>query len=289
MVALRNADSPRSLHFFATRPPDLPFQRAQRGFSRLPAAGAAGTEERALVALSLRVLDLALFSACLWEALAELEITSAEQLVRRVGDVDRIVEARSGRQIESLVQSALAALTPAVREQMQTDLEPSIKPPPMEEIARFVHAIVVLCPIAAIEEAAKSAGMIGEGHLCRENWSRLRAWLARNDPRGDARLRVLGDAYARGALTASEVGAVLGLPQLDVVALLESHGYCRDVDTIRLDDAKRSDALAALRRDRQHREGQPAADDQHARRDVVASSRIERVDVQQWMTPAIES
>jgi hypothetical protein len=289
MVALRTAAAPRSHHFFATRPPELPLQRAQLRFARLPSAAPTAAQERALVDYSLRILDLALFSACLWEALIELEIGTAEQLVRRVGEVDRIVEARSGREIGALVGSALEALTPANRKQMQAELTPSIEPPPVEEIARFVHAVVVLCPIVKIEEAAKSGGLLEKGHLCRESWSRLRAWLARNDPRADTRLRVLGDAYARGALTASEVGAVLGLTQPDAVGLLQSHGHCRDVDTIRLDDAKRSDALAALRGDRQLREGQPRADDQHARRDVVASSRIERVDVQKWMTPAIES
>lgn len=103
-------------------------------------------------------------------------------------------------------------------------------------------------------------------------------------PRGEQFNRI-GDAYRRGLLSVSDVADAFGVTPPDAVVLLEQHGFCRDIETIRLSEGERARILQRLRADRLARNGQPRPDPVRVARDVIASERIEGVDARRWINP----
>ncbi len=92
-----------------------------------------------------------------------------------------------------------------------------------------------------------------------------------------------GRAYADGHASVDEVAAMLDLNVPDVIALLEEHGFRRSVDGLRLTAEARRERLRRIRADRVAREGHPVLSPAYVVRDVIASQRIEGVDVRPWL------
>lgn len=154
----------------------------------------------------------------------------------------------------------------------------------LEAVVRALSAGLESCPIHRLEQLAASQGFETLGHRCRVAYDAIRAFLQRNDPRQKAQLSVIGPHYVDGALSISDASTLLNMHPVDVVALLESEGYRRNLDQIRLDAATRNDLYAQIREDRLRRGGKPMPTRESTARNVVASERIEGVDARRWIT-----
>ena len=112
---------------------------------------------------------------------------------------------------------------------------------------------------------------------------RLRRFLRGNDPYLDERIARVGREYAKGTFGIAEAATILELDISDAVALFEEHGYARTLDTMTLSPSERQSAFSRIRRDRQHRTGQPELAFDLVVRDVVATQRIEGIDARPWI------
>jgi hypothetical protein len=81
-----------------------------------------------------------------------------------------------------------------------------------------------------------------------------------------------------------EIALLMDSEVTDAVALLENHGYSRAIGAIVLSSDDRQNAVARIRDERQRRASEwPLLSRKAVRDDVVASERIEGIDVRQWI------
>lgn len=183
---------------------------------------------------------------------------------------------------------AMYGLDPvAVADAVRSYLDPGPRTTPvllsLEAVVRTLKAGLEACPIHHLERLAALRGLETLGHRCRVAYDGIRAFLLRNDPRQKAQLSVVGPLYVEGTMSISDVATLLEMHPVDVVALLESHGFRRNLEQIRLDAATRDDIYARIREDRLRRGGKPSPTRESTARNVVASERIEGVDARRWI------
>ncbi len=155
------------------------------------------------------------------------------------------------------------------------------------ESARF---IIESCPIGRLRLLARNEGLHALEHELQTAHARAKAGLIRLTGCESPRLALSGRLYSEGHLTAQGVAALLDVPVQDALALLETHGYSRSVEAIRLSDEDRVASLARLREVRvRGRARDAAAETEFIARQVIASNRIEGIDsrstTSRWITP----
>jgi hypothetical protein len=156
-------------------------------------------------------------------------------------------------------------------------------PPPFDDFVRATKTMLAACPIEKIDTNAIAVGQQEWGHRTRMAYDALKAFVRRHDPRFGRFLRDVGRLYADARLSLEEAAGLLGQGPSDAIALLEEHGYCRRADREILTGAERDEKLAAIRRDRLSRDGQPQGSRESVFRDTVASCRIENLDARRWL------
>ncbi|HVZ34858.1 MAG TPA: hypothetical protein VG963_20665 [Polyangiaceae bacterium] len=228
-----------------------------------------------LLSQSVAVLELTLVSACLFEAARHLGITTGSELGKYASEL--LAEAKAMSCLDPL-----AVVSEHVGDRSQAaPLDFAL--PPTALVVNAVRATVAACPIARLEILAAQFGSPALGHRCRVAFDALRAFLMRQDPETQQRMRAVGHAYTQGAIGISQASEMLGMTVPDLVASFEKLGYARSLDTIRLGSQRREEVLAAMRTERQKRNGAPTADLERAARHTLASERIELVDARQWI------
>jgi len=151
-------------------------------------------------------------------------------------------------------------------------------------IVRAMRSILEACPIDDLESLAAIHGIEDWGHRCRVAYDRIHAFVLRNDPEEEEKLRIVGRGFALGELELREVASLLNLHPVDAIALLESRGFARSLSVIRLPADQRIERLNALRSQRMAKKSDPP---RFARetiaRDVIASERMEGIDARAWI------
>lgn len=100
-----------------------------------------------------------------------------------------------------------------------------------------------------------------------------------------ARLADVTKAMPSDLFDIRRVALTLQVAIPDAVHILEAANFARTTDAIRMDPIARNLKLAAMRNDRLIRGGRPAFSEAYVLRDVIASERIESVDVREWLAP----
>lgn len=96
---------------------------------------------------------------------------------------------------------------------------------------------------------------------------------------------LIGQAYASGALSLTQVTTILGVSPSDAVFELEARGHYRSREALAMSRSEEDELVDALRRDREERGGEPDYSEAHVIRDAIASERIEGVDARRWLGP----
>jgi len=156
--------------------------------------------------------------------------------------------------------------------------------PSLAFVLREVRSALTSCPIADIESMAREHDLAARAHECRLAYDGLRAFVRRVDPELQARVRIVGEVYQLGAMSTEQVAIVLECSPADAAAELEAHGYARPLEVIRLEEPRRAQLLAAIRRQRQNdpRAWRSPTEDETARH-AIASERIEGIDARRWL------
>jgi len=152
-----------------------------------------------------------------------------------------------------------------------------------ESLVRAVRSLLEVCPIHDLVRIGEAVNRQDLGHRCRLSYDWLQAFARRNASQDNAARHVAGRLYAEGTLSLDEAASLLLLPQWDVVAWFEEHGYARDLDVIRLQETERASRLDRVRSNRLKRGGQPVVDLALVAKEVVATQRIEDVDARPWV------
>ncbi len=245
---------------------------------RVEAQSQPGREEATdILRSSALVLELLCVSACILEVLRELKTDSLERSGRPSRYFIDRVKGISGLDIVAVVRDARAHL------QFPDKAEAPSQPPSVRLFARFVRSVLDLCPIADLEGLGTHLAMETWGHRCRRAFEALRAFVIRNDEAEQSRLRIVAREFGEAGLSVDDVGLLLGVPGPDAIALLEAHGYIRPLKDISLTNDERSQHLVKIRDDRLRRKGKPEFSPESARRDVLASERIEGIDARKWV------
>ncbi len=147
-----------------------------------------------------------------------------------------------------------------------------------------LRALLEVCPIEKIEDIGSRTELEPLAHRCRIAFDGIKAFVLRHDARQQAQVRVVGEAYARGAISLAESATLLGVHEVDATAILEELGFARTLDAIRLPEADRQAIFDRMRADRVLRAGQPESNAEGVNREVIASERIEGIDARRWIS-----
>jgi hypothetical protein len=271
--------------------PDYPFQayiyeeaRLRINYLRidLPETDFKLIKPNDLLVRSAVFLELFLVGACLHEALLDHQLTphvANRQALRRAL---RAVQEISGLDAIQVFREAQRHFHPELPDVPPGRLQ-------MEAVVRAMKSLLAACPIDALEHLASELGLEVEGHRCRVAYDGIQAFVLRSDPQEQQRIRILGRQYANGSITLQQISQLLSLHPVDAIALLESRGFSRPIDVVRLSDADRQLQLDALRKARfAHRDTRAPISVERVARDVIASERIESVDARRWIPRPIQ-
>ena len=226
---------------------------------------------RELVELSVLPLEVTAIAACTVELAHEIGVsTFAEALTP---DNQQIIERRARLPL-SVLSEHVEALQSAGLDEPETATMP-----PLTVLLRQAEAVVTVCPISDIEQAAELVDLEAQGHRCRVAYDALRALLRRQ--KNWDRTHTLGELYAGRQVSLSDCARILRMSPEDTVAEFERRGLWREAKV--LADAERQQMLAAIRQDRLVRAGRAEPDRERARRSTVASERIEGIDAREWL------
>ncbi len=234
--------------------------------------------------VSAQILELNLALCVFAEAAAELGILRGDEIARRVKEIAAKAHEVTGWDPLALLAESWRAVS-GVAHSGHISHEGACEA--FEQLLpvmlRSVDSTVRVCPIDAIVMLARASGRDELAHRCRVAFDALIAFLRRHDSKLRALEKIVGRAYTTGDATLGEAAAALGLSVPDCVAFLEEHGYRRTPAVVKLADEERTAILRRIRADRRRRGGQPAPSPELARRDVIASQRIEGVDARPWL------
>ena len=228
-------------------------------------------DEVELLRSSAVILELFVMAGC------ALEVTEEElgPMPESADELFRHLKAQTGIDPERTLREAQSVL-----------VLPEGPPAPAPDLAGFVRtasAVLELCPVDGLEALAATHGLQDLGHRTRIAYDALRAFVQRRDPRQLHQAKIIGNRYMEGALSLMDAAALLDMPRTDAVHLLETLGYSRPIEAIRLTPEERSEMLVRIRRDRLVREGNVEYSSELIDRTVIASERLEGVDVRGWM------
>lgn len=235
-------------------------------------------EDKELVQNSARFLELFLVAVCFAEVMGDT--ASALPGVPMLRDWLRRTADLTGLDPKEVAREALIHL-PGFAELTAT-AEPSA-PVSFSALVRASRSLLEACPIDGLERMAAARGLESWGHRCRLAYDGIQAFVLRSDPREHSRLRIVGEQFTRGLLSLAEIETLLSLDRVDVLQLLQSHGYQRPLAQLELSPQERADRLAAMRRDRLARAGNFEFTHEDVARDVIASERLEGVDARRWI------
>jgi len=234
-------------------------------------------EADATVRVSAHFLELFWAAACAHEVLVELGTTDFATSNQPPQFFTDRVKQITGLDVVALVKDPQ---TVALLKQLPAPPAATVSLP---DVMAAVRTVLAACPISRIEQHARTRGLEKWGHRCRVAYDGLEALVLRNDPQERDRVGIIGKQFASGALSIREVATLLRVHVVDAVALLESHGYTRSKEQLALPDAARATFYSAMREDRVRRGGKFEPSSEQIARDVVASERIEGVDVRSWI------
>jgi hypothetical protein len=229
------------------------------------------------------ILELMVLGVCVYEALHDEGVTTVEDAMRKGIDLARSAEDRCGLAVEDLANDVIHYLPIQV---LESDMRLESISVPL--LVRMLRSSLGLCPIRDIERIGVAHGQERWAHRARVAYDALRAFLLRNDPQSRQQLRLVGRKYSEGVLTVDEVATLLSLDAEDVGFFLDTHGYARSLDRVRLPDDEREQILNAARADRLRRGGRPMLAPDLVARDTIASERIEEVDARQWIPKTVQ-
>ena len=255
-------------------PTNLPFDAAQDAFFQHRQFTARADEHEQSRAEAAQMLRL---SAVLLEvfALAGCLIEDRRRAApKEGGDALERVRAQCGIEPQRTIEEAVEFFGPPGNVSRE---------PPFETLLRTIGAAIELCPVDDLQEAAAHLGMQDVGHRIRVAHNALKAFTLRNDPRYQRQLEVLGPKYMMGTLSIPEIAEILSVSTSDAVHLLEQLGYARPLDRLRLTPEERSRLLRRVKEDRFSREGALAYSEEDVARSVIASERLEGIDVRSWI------
>jgi hypothetical protein len=250
----------------------------RRQFSRLLVEQSAIEEQGLEIETSVVACEWLVALAAINEAAHELGVKTIAGAIARVDEI----MALASRIAHLDATAAFFKVHVPTRKPVHASQAPAA---PMSVVARGIESAVVLCPIQAIEALALQLGREADAHNCRVRFEWLKAFVHRHGPERDGALLIAGRAYAEGRLSACEVASLLEVRPSDAIAMLEKHGFCRTAGMHLLADAQRSAIFAKMREDRLARGGSPRPSKSLVKRDVIASERIEGVDVRSWVDP----
>lgn len=231
------------------------------------------------VRVSAHFLELFWAAACAHEVLAELgaaDFASSNQPAQYFAER---VEQVTGLDVVALVNDPR---TVALLKDLPTPAPATVS---VTDVMAAVQTVLAACPISRIEQHARVRGLEKWGHRCRVAYDGLQSLVLRNDPAARDRVGIIGRQFVSGALSILEVATLLSIHTVDAVALLETHGYTRSRERLALSEPVRAQFFSAIRDDRVRRDGTFEPTSEQIARDVVASERIEGVDVRSWIKP----
>lgn len=241
-----------------------------------PTAARPVQADRDMVRRSAHFLELVAVSACTVEALIESPPGDHPgpayfaQLASRVQQVSGLDPAEATREAIDALGAPSA------------DVELA-QPPELHAIIRPIRSFVEAVPIELLEQFGHTYHVQEWSFRCRVAFDAIWAFLFRNDTKERSRLTTVGIAYASGKIAIDAAASLLGVGPSEAIAVLETAGFRRTIDVIRLSPTERTERLAGIRRDRHERAGMPRPSDAAIARDVVASQRIEGIDARRWV------
>lgn len=150
-------------------------------------------------------------------------------------------------------------------------------------VSRRLGALDLDAMVSLSHQVSADLGVPERGH---ELWSladRLSSAVLRLQSELGDRFAEAVRLYRRGQIEVSEIARLLGWPPEKVAFEFERLGVARTLDAIRLTPAARAERLAQIARTR----GRPSAS--LARRDAIASQRIEGIDARAHLPASDES
>jgi hypothetical protein len=238
---------------------------------------ASDTEARELLEKSVAWLELFFISALVWDFINQERIESLPDLKARARNMGEHIRASfpDFELAEQGIRAVLDDLRPA---------EPSIWPShDWPQIIRSFDAILAEFPMDSLNNLCKQVDEPALGHRARNAYDALRAFVRRNDPGCAEVMRIVGDQYRRGHIGLRDAARLLGMSSSDAVFELESGGFGRAAEAIRLSDDARTAIYSRLRERRLQYQGPSAIDNDLVERDAIASERIESVDARSWI------
>ena len=229
---------------------------------------------------SAKLLELFVAVSGFVEAADDLGVLDASQADHETfGKIRERAQTLSGFDPVSIV----AANLDLVREQLSEATPPPSGTDFMKPalLRGGVRSFLEICPISKLLDLGETFGQEELGFRCRRAYDALEGFMRRHDPSIKNLDRIVGSAYSAGGATAQEAAATLGLSVSDCVAFLESHGYGRSPEVIRLSDEGRGRLLGNIRKARRRGPRKPSRD--WVKRDVIASQRIESVDARPYL------
>lgn len=230
-----------------------------------------------MLASVVRFLDLLTLGLIGFEAAQEIGAKTVAECEARRGEWERIMRALFGPELAAAIETL-----PAVG---KTRIDPSTIRieewfSKLRDVARLATPAI---PVNELEREAHNLGLESLAFRMRRAHDRLTAFLQRNSETPDHILTIAGRAFAEGRLTVDEVASLLGTDIPTAVWSLEAHGFSRTIERITLPDEERNSIYARMREDRIARGGKPHVDLQMARREAIATQRIEGIDARKWL------
>jgi hypothetical protein len=195
-------------------------------------------------------------------------------------DFERRIEAQLALKVKDLLNHAAKYDVPLAAR--------SLVVPSLEDFTRSVRSILELCPIEWLEQIGHEQQLEPLSYRCRRAYDALTAFVFRVDRKSQPRLQLVGSLYAKGEISLTQAAVLLELKPSDAIALLEQANFVRDETAIVLDETERLDLLSQIRAERLARQGTIHFDPDLLYRDVIASERIENIDVRPLL-PRIEA
>jgi hypothetical protein len=238
--------------------------------------------------------DLLLFSARLLEVYVVIALTTESASALQIKTLGELI-AQAKPIAESVIARSHLDLRQVVNENKDLFEEASLKgKSPDEPIKVSVHSLLqrisAFLPqvhIQGLEEESRLSGDSILGQRCMRAYRQLEEFVSRHQPRLEKTIKALGPAYQEGRLSIQEIGETLGLQSWDVVPELERYGFFRSISTNELQPERRQKILAKLREERLTRSKTATINENVTVRNVLASQRIEDVDVRLWLIPKL--
>jgi predicted component of type VI protein secretion system len=241
-----------------------------------------GVSHRDLLTFSVRLLEVYVVIALTTESASALQIKTLGELIAQAKPIAESVIARSQLDLRRVTNENKELFEEASLNGKSPDEPIKVS---VHALLQRVSAFLPLIHIQGLEEDSKLSNNDLLGQRCASAYRQLEEFVSRHQPRLEKAIKALGPAYQEGRLSIQEIGETLGLQAWDVVPELERHGFFRSLTTNELPPERRQRILTKLREERLARHEKTTINENVTIRNVLASQRIEDVDVRLWLIP----